>query len=217
MATMNRVALKICGVSTPDAIDAAVRGGASHVGFVHFPKSPRHLSPERLGLIAQRVPPQVKRVAVVVDVDDSTIDGLAAAGGIRVFQLHGRETPARVAQIKARTGLEVWKVISVKGAADLSGGAAYAGAADFLLYDAKTPEGAALPGGMGHRFDWTLLAGHEAPMSWGLSGGLDASNVAEAARITGATLVDVSSGVESVPGLKDIQKIAQFCRTVAAL
>ncbi len=211
---MPRVEIKICGLSTPETIDAALAGGASHVGFIHFQKSPRHVPVERLGGIAARVPAQVKRVGVAVDPDDALVEALVAAGGLQVLQLHGREPPERVAQIRARTGLEVWKVISVKTAADLTGGKAYAGAADRLLYDAKTPEGAALPGGMGMRFDWTLLAGHRAPLPWGLSGGLDAANVAEALGGTGAPLVDVSSGVESAPGVKDVDKIAAFCKAV---
>jgi phosphoribosylanthranilate isomerase len=212
---MTRVAIKICGLTTIETIDAAVRGGASHVGFVHFAKSPRHVAPEKLAVIAQRVPSHVKRVAVLVDPDDMTIDGLIAAGGIQALQLHGKEAPARVAQLRQRTGLDVWKAISVKTAADLAAGAAYAGAADMLLYDAKTPDGAALPGGMGMRFDWSLLAGHRASGPWGLSGGLDPENVAEAIRITGAPLVDVSSGVESAPGVKNVDKIAAFCKAVS--
>jgi len=213
---MSRVAIKICGVGSPGAIDAAVRGEASHVGFIHFEKSPRHLTPQRLALLAPRVPAHVKRVAVMVDPTDDLIDMLIAAGGIHVLQLHGKEEPGRVAQIARRTGLEVWKVISVRTAADLAVAPAYAESADFLLYDAKTPEGAALPGGMGQRFDWTLLAGHRPPLPWGLSGGLDGENVAEAIRRTGASLVDVSSGVESAPGIKDVDKIAAFCKAVSS-
>ncbi|BAK66047.1 phosphoribosylanthranilate isomerase [Sphingobium sp. SYK-6] len=212
---MSQVAIKICGVRTPDAIDAAMRGGASHVGFVHFPRSPRHLAPAALADLAPRVPEHVARVAVLVDPDDAIIDALIAAGGLHVLQLHGKEEPARVAAIRQRTGLETWKAIPVKSAADLAAGNAYAGAADRLLFDAKTPEGAALPGGMGHRFDWTLLAGHRPPLPWGLSGGLDADNVAHALRLTGAPLVDVSSGVESAPGIKDMDRIAAFCEAVS--
>jgi phosphoribosylanthranilate isomerase len=211
---MTRVAIKICGLSTVAAIDAALNGGASHLGFVHFAKSPRHVAPETLSEIAQRVPAHVKRVAVLVDPDDMLVDRLIAAGGIQILQLHGKEAPRRAAQLRQRTGLEVWKAISVKTAADLAAGQAYAGAADMLLYDAKTPDGAALPGGMGMRFDWSLLAGHRAIQPWGLSGGLDPANVAEAIRITGAPLVDISSGVESAPGIKDMDKIAAFCKAV---
>ncbi|MCW2368883.1 phosphoribosylanthranilate isomerase [Sphingobium sp. B11D3D] len=213
---MPKVAIKICGVKTAEAIDAAVRGGASHVGLNYFPPSPRYLAPDRASLIAARVPAHVKRVGVLVDPSDDLIDTLVAAGGMEIAQLHGRETPERAAAIRQRTGLEVWKVISVKTAADLATGAAYAGAADFLLYDAKTPDGAALPGGMGLRFDWRLLAGHRPPLPWGLSGGLDAENVADAIRLTGAPLVDVSSGIESAPGVKDVAKISDFCRAAQA-
>lgn len=213
---MSRVEIKICGVRTAEAVKAALDGGAAYIGFVSFEKSPRHLTPQAMADLAQIVPPSVKTVGVVVDPDDGLLDAIIAAGRLDVLQLHGKEEPGRVAEIARRTGLEVWKAISVKTAADLATGAAYAGAAHRLLYDAKTPDGAALPGGMGMRFDWSLLAGHRAPLPWALSGGLDPENVAEAIRMTGAPLVDVSSGVESAPGVKDIAKIAAFCRTVAA-
>ena len=212
---MSRLDIKICGLSTADTIKAALNGGASHVGFIHFAKSPRHLTPDTLAELSPLLPPSVKKVGVTVDPDDMTIDALVRSGGLQVLQLHGKEPPERVAQLRQRTGLEVWKVISVKTAADLAAGAAYVGAADMLLYDAKTPEGAALPGGMGQRFDWTLLANHRTPLPWGLSGGLDAGNVAEAIRMTGASLIDVSSGVESAPGVKDVDKIAAFCKAVS--
>jgi phosphoribosylanthranilate isomerase len=212
---MTRVAIKICGLRSIEGIDAALRGGASHVGFVHFEKSPRHLPPAKLAEIAQRVPAHVQRVAVLVDPDDMIVDALIAAGGFHVLQLHGKETPERAAQLARRTGLDVWKAISVKTAADLALGKAYTGAAHRLLYDAKTPDGAALPGGMGMRFDWTLLSGHRPSQPWGLSGGLDPDNVVEAIRITHAPLVDVSSGVESAPGVKDVDKIAAFCKAVS--
>ena len=213
---MSQVAIKICGVTTPQAVEAAARGGASHLGLNYFPKSPRFLAPERVAPLVTSMPAHLKRVGVLVDPDDNLIDAMIAAGGMQVIQLHGRESPERTASLRQRTGLEVWKVISVKTAADLASGAAYAGAADFLLYDAKTPDGAALPGGMGHRFDWSLLAGHRPPLPWGLSGGLDAGNVAEAIRATGAPLVDVSSGIESAPGVKDVTRIAAFCQAALA-
>jgi len=212
---MSATRIKICGIVTPDAIDAAARGGASHIGFNIFPPSPRYLDPQRLALLAPRVPPSIRRVAILVEPDDTLIDALLATNGLDALQLHGREPPERVAQIKARTGLDVWKAVSVRTAADLAAGQAYAGMADFLLFDAKTPAGAALPGGMGQRFDWTLLAGHRPPLPWGLSGGLDPDNVAEAIRVTGAPLVDVSSGVERAPGVKDVDKIAAFCKAVS--
>lgn len=212
---MPRVAIKICGVSTADAIDAALKGGASHIGFIHFAKSPRHLAPHLLAELAPKVPPSMKRVGVLVDPDDALIDALTAAADLQILQLHGKESPERAAQIARRTGLEVWKAISVKTAADLAAGSVYAGAVDMLLYDAKTPDKASLPGGMGQRFDWTLLSGYKPPLAWGLSGGLDADNVAQAIDMTGAPLVDVSSGVESAPGIKDVDKIAAFCKAVS--
>jgi phosphoribosylanthranilate isomerase len=212
---MPPASIKICGVTTAESIDAAVNGGARHVGLNYFPPSPRYLAPDRIGHIAAQIPPHVKSVGVLVDPTDDLIDTLIAAGGMQILQLHGRETPERVAGLRQRTGLEVWKVISVKTAADLATGASYVGAADFLLYDAKTPDGAALPGGMGLRFDWRLLAGHRAPLPWGLSGGLEPDNVADAVRLTGAPLVDVSSGIESAPGIKDVDKIAAFCKAVS--
>jgi len=211
---MARVDIKICGLTDVAAIDAALDGGASHVGFVHFARSPRHLAPDRLALIATRLPPHVRRVGVLVDPDDMLVDALVTAGGLHVLQLHGSETPARAAALAARTGLEVWKAIPVRTAADVAMGGAYVGAVHRLLYDARTQEGA-LPGGMGHRFDWTLLSGHRAPLPWALSGGLDAENVAQAIHQTCAPLVDVSSGVESTPGVKDVDKIAAFCKAVA--
>ncbi len=211
---MLRLATKICGLSTPETLDAALNGGASHVGFVFFPKSPRHVDFDRAAGLAERVPPHVASVAVMVDPDDDMI-AQAVATGITTLQLHGKESPDRVAALRARFALPVWKAISVKTKADLDAGRAYVGAADFLLYDAKTPDGASLPGGMGLRFDWTLLSGFQAPLPWGLSGGLDAANVAQAIAITCAPLIDVSSGVESAPGIKDVDKIAAFCKAVS--
>jgi phosphoribosylanthranilate isomerase len=208
------VRAKICGLSTPDSVGAAVRGGASHVGFLFFAASPRNVAPEQAAMLA--TPPGVGRVGVFVDADDALIDH-AMGAGLTVLQLHGGETPERAAALRARHGVEVWKAVPVRTRADLVPARAYHGAADRILYDAKTPVGAALPGGMGLRFDWTLLVGHDHPLPWALSGGLDASNAAEAARITGATLLDVSSGVESAPGVKDVDKIAAFLQSIAAL
>ncbi|CAN5170456.1 phosphoribosylanthranilate isomerase [soil metagenome] len=212
---MSRIAIKICGLSTPETVDAALKGGASHAGFVFFAKSPRHLTFDRAtGLIA-RLPAQVSPVAVMVDPDDEAI-GRALAAGIRTIQFHGHETAERLAAIRARHAIAVWKAIPVKTRSDLESGKAYAAVADFLLYDAKTPKGADLPGGMGLRFDWSLLSGFRPPLPWGLSGGLDPANAAEAISVTGAPLVDVSSGVESAPGIKDMDKIAAFCEAVRA-
>ena len=212
---MSRIAIKICGLSTPETVGAAVRAGASHVGFVHFPKSPRHVEPDQLRALAAAVPAHVDRVAVVVDADDEQLARLTGTGAITTLQLHGKESPERVAAIRQRFGLPVWKAISVKTRADIDAAQAYAGTVDRLLFDAKTPDGAALPGGMGLRFDWSLLDGVRHPLRWALSGGLDAGNIAEAIRRTGAPLVDVSSGVESAPGVKDMDKIATFLKAVA--
>ncbi|MDQ2878133.1 MAG: phosphoribosylanthranilate isomerase [Pseudomonadota bacterium] len=211
-----RVTAKICGVSTPDTLDAAIAGGASHVGYVFFPPSPRALNRERAAQLAARVPDHVARVGVFVDPDDETIESAVAAGALAVLQLHAT-TPARAAAIRAKTGCAIWAAIAVKARADLEATAGFRGAADRMLYDAKTPPGAAMPGGMGVRFDWGLLDGFRHPLPWALSGGLDAANVAEAARRTGAELVDVSSGVESAPGVKDVDKIAAFLKAVSQL
>jgi phosphoribosylanthranilate isomerase len=206
---------KICGVSTPDALDAAVGGGASHVGFVFFPPSPRNVSPEQAAGLAQRVPEHVAKVGVFVDPDDTLIDR-AIAAGVDALQLH-KTSPARAAAIRQRTGRELWAAVAIKTRGDLDAARGFAGAADRILYDAKTPEGSAIPGGMGLRFDWRLLDGVRHPLPWALSGGLDAGNVAEAIGRTGARLVDVSSGVESAPGIKDAAKIAAFLAAVDSL
>lgn len=206
---------KICGLSTPDAVDAAVGGGASHVGFVFFAPSPRNLSFERAGELAARIPSHVARVGVFVDPDDTLLDAAVAAGRLDALQLH-KTAPARVAAIRARFGRECWGVAAIKTRADLDVARTFAGAADRILYDAKTPSGAALPGGMGVRFDWALLDGFHHPLPWALSGGLSPANVAEAIRRTGAPLVDVSSGVETSPGIKDGKLIRSFLAAVAA-
>ncbi|MBY8829761.1 phosphoribosylanthranilate isomerase [Hephaestia mangrovi] len=208
------VTAKICGLSTPDALAAAVAGGASHVGFVFFPPSPRNVTPDQVSGLARQVPGHIARVGVFVDPDDALVDR-AVAAGLDALQLH-KTAPARVAAIRQRTGREVWAAIAVKTRADVDGARQFAGAADRLLYDARTPDGAALPGGMGLRFDWRLLDGVRHPLPWALSGGLDTANVAEAIGRTGARLVDVSSGVETAPGSKDAGKIAAFLAAVAA-
>ncbi|MGK6355241.1 phosphoribosylanthranilate isomerase [Sphingomonas sp. DT-207] len=210
------VSAKICGLSTPETLDAAVRHGAAQVGFVFFPPSPRSLGFDRAAGLAERVPDIVRKVGVFVDPDDALLDAAIAAARLDAVQLH-KTAPERIAVIRARTGREVWAAVPVKTRADLAAAASFAGAADRILYDAKTPEGAALPGGMGLRFDWTLLQAHRHPLPWALSGGLDPANVPEAIRVTGATMVDVSSGVESAPGIKDVDKIAAFLKAVSLL
>lgn len=210
-----RATAKICGLTTAATLDAAVAGGASHVGFVFFPPSPRDLSPDAAGALAGRVPSRVRKVGVFVDPDDALVDRAIAQVRLDALQLH-KTAPARVAALRARFGIETWAAVAVKTRADLDSARQFVGAADRLLYDAKTPEGAALPGGMGLRFDWRLLDGFAHPLPWALSGGLDPANVAEAVRRTGASLVDVSSGVESAPGVKDVDKIAAFLQALDA-
>ncbi len=205
---------KICGLSTPATLDAAVAGGASYVGFVFFPRSPRNVGFEQAAGLAARTPPHVGRVGVFVDPTDELLDHAVAAGRLDAVQLHDT-APDRAAVIRARTRLEVWAAIPVRTRADLDASRAYAQAADRLLYDAKTPPGSTLPGGMGVRFDWALLDGFRPPLPWALSGGLDPANVADAIRRTGAPIVDVSSGVESAPGVKERDRIAAFLTAVS--
>lgn len=210
------VAAKICGLSTPETIDCAIRHGAAHIGLVFFPPSPRNVVPEIAAGLAARVPDHVGRVGVFVDPDDATVDRAVAAAGLTALQLH-KVTPARASTLRARTGLPIWSAVAVRTAADLTEAARFDGAADLILFDAKTPDGARLPGGMGVRFDWALLRGFAHRQPWALSGGLDAGNLTEAVRMTQATLVDVSSGVESAPGVKDMDKIAAFLKAASQL
>jgi phosphoribosylanthranilate isomerase len=205
-------AIKICGISSRAALDAAIAGRAAHAGFNFFPPSPRFLPFRDAPALAAMAQGRIGRVGVFVDAADTFIAEAVEAASLDAIQLHGKETPERAAQVRAQFGRPVWKVISVAGPGDIASADAYAGAVDFLLFDAKTPKGAALPGGLGLAFDWSLLAAYKGPLRWGLAGGLAPGNVAEAARQTGAPLVDVSSGVESAPGLKDTGLIAAFCR-----
>ena len=206
---------KICGLTTPETLDAAIGGGASHVGFVFFAPSPRNIAFRRAEQLAASVPGHVGKVGVFVDPDDALIEQAVLVGRLDAVQLHN-VTPDRAAAIRARTGRETWVAVAVKARADLATVPAFVGAADRIMYDAKTPPGAALPGGMGVRFDWTLLDGFQHPLPWVLQGGLDASNVAEAIGRTGATMVDISSGVETSPGIKDAGLIRTFLGAVAA-
>lgn len=206
---------KICGLSTPETVAAAVAGGAAHIGFMFFAPSPRNLAFGQAASLASDVPPGVGRVGVFVDPDDALVDAAVAAGKLTALQLH-KATPARAAALRSRTRLSVWAAVAVRARADLAAARTFDGAADLILYDAKTPEGSTLPGGMGVRFDWALLEDFRHPLPWALSGGLAADNVAEAIRRTGATLVDVSSGVETAPGIKDVDKIAAFLKACAA-
>lgn len=203
-------AIKICGITTSQVLDAAIKVRAEYAGFNFFPPSPRYLSLADAAALGARAEGRIGRVGVFVDGTDIEIADAVAATGLDVLQLHGTETPARAAQLKARFALPVWKVLPVATSADVARADAYAGAADLILFDAKTPKSAALPGGMGLSFDWSLVARWQGPMAWGLAGGLTPENVAAAIRCTGAPLVDTSSGVESAPGVKDVDKIAAF-------
>jgi phosphoribosylanthranilate isomerase len=205
------IQVKICGLSTPETIDAAARHGASHVGFVFYSKSPRYVTPDQAAGLASRLPPDVARIGVMVDPDDLLIEQALLTVPMTALQLHN-VTPARAAEIRRRSA--VWAAIGVRSSSDIATAKTFKGAADRILYDAKTPEGA-LPGGMGLRFDWTLMSGIDHPLPWTLSGGLDAGNLREAVRTTGARMVDVSSGVESAPGVKDVDKIAAFLQAAA--
>jgi len=212
---MSGPAIKICGVTTTSALDAAIAARAEFVGLNFYPPSPRFADPATGATVAERAGKAIKRVGVFVDADDATIAAAVAAGRLDAIQLHGGETPVRAARLRAQFGLPVWKVIAVATRDDLRGMANYTGAADLILFDAKTPKGA-LPGGMGLAFDWSLLAGYRGALPWGIAGGLSPENVGEALRITRAPLVDTSSGVESAPGVKDPQRIAAFCAAARA-
>jgi phosphoribosylanthranilate isomerase len=210
-----RVEAKICGLATPEAVDAAVQGGARWVGFVTYPRSPRHIDLEILRMLGTRVPASVGRVGLFVDADDALLDARLATGAIDLLQLHGAETPERVAAIRMRTGKPVMKAIKVATRDDVVRGiAAYGNVADRLMFDAA--EGT-LPGGNARAFDWTVLSGAAIPRPWMLAGGLTPANVAQAVSITGAPGVDVSSGVEASRGVKSIALIEEFLARVAAL
>lgn len=209
------VEAKICGLSTPETVDAVVQGGARWIGFVTYPRSPRHISTDLLRTLGARVPKSVGRVGLFVDPDDALLDERLATGAIDMLQLQGSETPARVAELKARTGKAVMKVINVATREDAERGiAAYASVADRLMFE---PAGGVLPGGNAKVFDWTILHGLAVPLPWFLAGGLTPDNVAEAVRVTGARTVDVSSGVESSRGVKSIELIRAFLDRVKAL
>lgn len=206
------IEVKICGINSSEAAKAAARSGADFVGFVFYADSPRNVTPEQAAAIAGALPPHVKKVAVFVDADDETIAGVLVKLRFNMLQLHGDETPARAAAVKARFGLPVMKAIKLAAASDLKAARGYYKAADRLLFDAKPPAETpgALPGGNALAFDWELLRGYASLVPWMLSGGLTPENVAEAIRISGAKAVDVSSGVEDRPGHKDAAKIARF-------
>jgi phosphoribosylanthranilate isomerase len=205
-----KVHVKFCGLRSAADIAAAVAADARYVGFVFFPKSPRHISFEEATALALEVPDGICKVALTVNADDAFLDALLAVVPIDMLQLHGSETPARVREVKARYGLPVMKAVGVADAGDLDQLDQYMAVADQILVDAKPPKGGDLPGGNGLAFDWRLIAGREWPKPWMLAGGLTPDNVAEAVQMTGARQVDVSSGVETAPGVKDAGLIAGF-------
>lgn len=203
--------IKICGLSNETSIDAAIENRADYFGLVHFEKSPRHVSLERAVELRKHAGNRIKTVLLLVNADPKLTG--KAIGDIRpdVIQFHGSETPEWLKLIADNTGLEIWKALGVKDKPTLAKSDRYLGAADRLLFDAPAK---ALPGGTGTSFDWSLLAEHDHQIDWGLAGGLDPDNVGEALQVTKAPLVDVSSGVESAPGVKDVDRIAAFCQAV---
>jgi phosphoribosylanthranilate isomerase len=208
--------VKICGLSTLEALDAALESGADLVGFVFFPPSPRNIGLEAARMLGAHVGAHVGaragKVALTVDATDDKLLDIVEALKPDMLQLHGKETPERVVQVRTRFGLPVMKALPIAERADLSPIREYAQVADRLLFDARPPKEATRPGGLGRRFDWMLLAGINPGVPFMLSGGLDAGNVAEALRKTRAPGVDVSSGVESAPGVKDPERIREFIR-----
>ncbi|SEW37668.1 phosphoribosylanthranilate isomerase [Cognatiyoonia koreensis] len=207
------VRVKICGLRTIEDVNAAARAGANYIGLNFFPKSPRFVSFADARDLAIETPVGIAKVALVVNADDATLDSLTAQVPVDILQLHGSETPDRVAEIRTRYGLPVMKVLGISTAADLDAIDTYSTVADQIMVDAKPPKDAVLPGGNGVAFDWTLLANRKYwTTPWMLAGGLTPDNVADAIRLTGAKQVDVASGVESAPGVKDAQLMAAFCK-----
>jgi phosphoribosylanthranilate isomerase len=203
--------IKICGLSTEAAIDAAIEAGATHIGLVHFPKSPRHISLEAAAALRKHAAGRIKTVLLLVNPGPALIDQSLGIVKPDIIQFHGSETPEMLKLLREQSDVVIWKALGVSNAASLFNSGQFIGVADRLLLDAPAQ---ALPGGMGTSFDWSLLAQHEHKIPWGLAGGLTPENVAQAIRVTGTPLVDVSSGVESAPGVKDVAKIAAFCQAV---
>jgi phosphoribosylanthranilate isomerase len=204
--------VKICGIMSQEALTAAMDAGADLVGFVFFPPSPRNLGLEAARVLGEQVQGRARKVALTVDANDDTLHGIVTTLKPDILQLHGKESPDRVVAVRTRFGLPVMKALPIAERADLSPIRLFAQVAEQLIFDARAPKDATRPGGLGNPFDWTLLTGIDPGISFMLSGGLNAGNVAEAVRITRAAGVDVSSGVESAPGVKDPNKIAEFVR-----
>ena len=213
------VRAKICGLNDPISVRAAVDGGAAFIGLVFYPPSPRAITPDQAAELAALVPARVGKVGLFVDASDDEIDTVLARTPLDMLQLHGSESPERVGELRRRTGLKVMKVIKVADPADPEAAPAYYDSADWLMFDARPPKDMknALPGGNALAFDWLLLKGWEFPLPWMLAGGLNAGNIAEAVRLSGARFVDTSSGVEDSPGVKNPDKIHQFLNAVAAM
>lgn len=211
------VDVKICGLSTPEAVTAAVEGGARYIGFVFFPPSPRSLTPSRAAALLASAPTGPTRVGLFVDADDALLEEVLASVALEMVQFHGAESPERVAQVKARYGLPVIKAVPIAGAGDLVRARDYEDAADMLLFDARPPMGATRPGGNARAFDWSLVRDRGWRLPWLLAGGIDAGNIAEAVRASGAPAVDVSSGVEDRPGVKNPAKIRALLKIAAAI
>lgn len=207
--------IKICGLSTPDAVEAVIVGGATHMGMIFFEKSPRNLDLAKAAELSTQAAGRIARVAVTVNADDGYLDAIVSVTTPEMLQLHGGEPPQRVEQIKARYGLPVMKAIAVREAADLDNAKAYLGIADLFLFDAKAPEDSEVPGGNGVAFDWEIMDHWPDNVPYMLSGGLNAENVADAIEHSGATAIDVSSGVESGPGIKEPALIERFLALVA--
>jgi len=210
---------KICGINDPEALRVALSGGASHVGFVFYPPSPRAVTPGEAMSLASVVPERVTKVGLFVDPEDDQIDKTLFTVKLDMLQLHGKETPDRVRDLKMRTGAKVMKAIQVATPADLQAAEAYIRIVDWLMFDAKPPEGMknALPGGNAVSFDWRILSGRQWPVPWMLAGGLNTANVKDAVKLSNAAVVDTSSGVEEAPGRKDPEMIQEFLKTVAEI
>lgn len=206
--------IKICGLSTPEAVDAVIDGGATHMGLIFFEKSPRNVSSELAGELSAQAGDRITKVAVTVDADNAFLDEIVKAVAPDMLQLHGEESPERVTELKTRYGLPVVKAIAVREPEDLERAKSYIGIADLFLFDAKPPKGSDLPGGNGVAFDWEIMDQWPSDVPYMLSGGLDAENIQEALKMSGANSVDVSSGVESAPGKKDPELIREFLNII---
>jgi len=211
------VKAKICGLTSKDSVDASVKGGAFMTGFVFFKASPRNISPANAHALTSRVPDTIHKIGLVVDADDPWLDDIVKNSGVNGLQCHGSETPERIRHIKNRYGLPVIKALAVATADDLQHVDAYRDAADMILFDARPPKGADRPGGNALSFDWSILSGQQFSLPWLLAGGINAGNITEAVRQSRATMVDVSSGLETAPGVKSVDKIQEFLKIVSAL